>query len=31
MAMTGTFGGFVFDPEVFSEYMAEQLHGMTEF
>ena len=24
MAMTGTFGGFVFDPEVFSEYMAEQ-------
>lgn len=24
MAMTGTFGGFVFDPEVFSEYMTEQ-------
>lgn len=24
MAMTGTFGGFYFDPEVFSNYMAEQ-------
>lgn len=24
MARTGTFGGFVFDPEVFSGYMAEQ-------
>lgn len=24
MAMTGTFGGFSFDPEVFSGYMAEQ-------
>lgn len=24
MARTGTFGGFVFDPEVFSDYMAEQ-------
>lgn len=24
MAMTGTFGGFAFDPEVFSNYMAEQ-------
>lgn len=24
MAMTGTFGGFAFDPEVFSEYMTEQ-------
>lgn len=24
MAMSGTFGGFVFDPEVFSDYMAEQ-------
>lgn len=24
MAMTGTFGGFNFDPEVFSSYMAEQ-------
>lgn len=24
MARTGTFGGFVFDPEVFADYMAEQ-------
>lgn len=24
MALTGTFGGFAFDPEVFSEYMTEQ-------
>lgn len=24
MPMTGTFGGFVFDPEVFSDYMKEQ-------
>lgn len=24
MARTGTFGGFVFDPEVFSDYMAER-------
>lgn len=24
MARTGTFGGFAFDPEVFSDYMAEQ-------
>lgn len=24
MAMTGTFGGFAFDPEVFSNYMTEQ-------
>ena len=24
MPRTGTFGGFVFDPEVFADYMAEQ-------
>ena len=24
MPRTGTFGGFVFDPEVFSQYMSEQ-------
>ena len=24
MARTGTFGGFAFDPEVFSDYMREQ-------